>query len=99
MIQLSIFDNPWKERFELYHKDNPQIYETFRAFTLRAINRGHRHLSAEFIYNIIRWETGVTEKGGEFKINNNYKPFYSRMFMKEFPEYADFFEKRRSKAD
>ena len=35
----------------------------------------------------------------DYKINNNYKPFYSRMFMSEHPKYKEFFYKRASKAD
>lgn len=85
--------------FEQYHNDNPQIYEYFKSFSLMAIRKGHKRLSAEFIFNIIRWETRISAKDGDFKINNDMKPFYSRMFLKEFPQYKDFFEVRRSKAD
>ena len=35
----------------------------------------------------------------DYKINNNYKPFYSRLFMNEHPDYQDFFYRRSSKAD
>ena len=53
---------------------------------------------AEFIFNAIRWETDINATG-EFKINNNAKPFYARKFMKEHPQYNGFFRKRHSKAD
>ena len=85
--------------FEQYHTDNPQIYSIFKRFALEAIGKGHKRLSAEMIYNRIRWETPISAKDGNFKLNNDMKPFYSRMFLKEFPQYKDFFEVRRSKAD
>ena len=33
------------------------------------------------------------------QINNDYKPFYSRMFMAQFPKYDYLFQKRGSYAD
>ena len=90
--------NDKKEWFEYYDEENPQIYEFFKKYSLTAIQRGHKNLSAEFIFNAIRWETPITAEG-DFKINNNAKPFYARKFMKEFPQYNGFFRKRHSKAD
>jgi hypothetical protein len=88
--------NDW---FDKYHSENPKIYEYFKEYSLRSINKGFNHLSAEFIFNVIRWETPLTADGDDFKINNNAKPFYSRLFMKDFPQYQGFFRKRHSKAD
>ena len=51
------------------------------------------------IINRVRWETNIMTTDKDYKINNNYKPFYSRMFMSEHPEYENFFHKRTSKAD
>jgi len=71
----------------------------FKEFTFTAISRGHKKLSSEMIINRIRWETNIMTNDKDYKINNNYKPFYSRMFMSEHPEYENFFYKRTSKAD
>lgn len=102
MTQPTLFDGiqtPEATRFEQYHKDNPEIYENFKKYALQAIRKGHKRLSAEFIFNVIRWETRVSAQDGDFKINNDMKPWYSRLFQKEFPEHRGFFETRRSKAD
>jgi hypothetical protein len=84
--------------FVEYDKENAEIYEFFKRYSLTAIQRGHKNLSAEFIFNVIRWETPI-KAGDDFKINNNAKPFYARKFMREFPKYEGFFRKRTSKAD
>ncbi len=97
----TLFDDletPQFKWFMEYHKANPEIWEYFRRYTLRSIERGFKNLSAEFIFNVIRWETPI-KAGDDFKINNNAKPFYSRLFMKEYPQYEGFFRKRVSKAD
>ena len=99
---LTLFDALETEEFKwfrTYHEQNPQIYELFRRYTLRCIERGFQHFSAEFVFNIIRWETPVKAGDEDFKINNNAKPFYSRLFEREFPQYEGFFRKRASKAD
>lgn len=95
-----MFDIVDQEKFQKYHQENPKIYEEFKNITNRAVIKGFKHFSAEAIFNIIRWEMSITAKDYDgFKINNNYKAFYSRMFMKEYPKYDGFFRLRKSKAD
>jgi len=85
--------------FKALHQKNPEVYKLFVQFTLQAINKGHAKLSSEMIVNRIRWETSVITTDKDYKINNDYKPFYSRMFMAQFPKYDYFFQKRGSYAD
>ena len=85
--------------FKTFHQKNPEVYKLFVQFTLQAINKGHAKLSSEMIINRIRWETSVITTDKDYKINNDYKPFYSRMFMALFPKYDYFFQKRGSYAD
>ena len=47
------------DKFNQYHRDNPQVYELFKRFTFMAIKRGHNRLSAWMIANRIRWETSI----------------------------------------
>jgi hypothetical protein len=86
------------EQFKLYHEANPLIYEYFKKFTFRAINRRRKHLSAKAIFESIRWETSSRGNDG-YKLNNNYHSYYARMFMNEFERYEGFFRLRKSKAD
>ena len=85
--------------FKTFHSKNPEVYELFKTFTFRAINAGHIRLSSEMIINRIRWETSIETTDKDYKINNDYKPFYSRMFMNEYPNYNNFFSTRGSYAD
>jgi hypothetical protein len=86
-------------KFEMYHKENPQIYEAFERFSLDVIRTGRKYFSAEMVINRIRWYTTIESDNDKFKVNNNYKPHYSRMFEENHPEYKGFFRKRRSHAD
>jgi hypothetical protein len=99
--QLDLFSSKSDryKNFIKYHQENPQIWQVFEKFCLDAIKRGHNKLSAEFIVNIIRWETRVSATDDDFKINNTYKPFYSRLFLQTHPNLKTFFELRDSWAD
>lgn len=98
MNQPNLFDAKTETAFEVYHRENPAVYVLFKRFSFEAIEKGRKHFSAEAVINRIRWETLISGND-DFKINNNYKAFYSRLFMKDFPQYSGFFELRKSKAD
>lgn len=88
-----------KERFDEYHHNNPHIYHQFRYYTLKAIQSGYKHFGSQMIIERIRWQTGVISKQSDFKINNDFAAFYSRMFMLEYPSYSTYFRTRQSQAD
>lgn len=92
-MQLSLFD-----KFEKYHIENPHIYRMFKQFTFKTIKRGFKHYGAKGIFEIIRWHSSV-RGNDEWKINNNYTPFYARKFEENHPRYKNFFYKRKSKFD
>lgn len=74
------------DKFNKYHEANPHVYEMFKRFAWEAIQAGRKTLSAKFIFERIRWETEVSAKGDEFKVNNNYHSYYARHFMAEYPD-------------
>jgi len=94
MDQLTLFETKWTK----YHKENPQVWEKFKEFTLRTIEKGFTHYGSKGIFELIRWHTGTTGNDG-FKVNNNYTPFYVRLFERTYPQHKGFFRKRKSKAD
>ena len=96
---FDILETPEAKRFKKYHEENPMIYHSFKRYALAAIGRGHKRLSSEFIFNIIRWETKINALNDDFKINNDMKPWYARLILRDYPQYKDFFETRKCKAD
>lgn len=99
MTQANLFDNIHETAFEAYHRDNPPVYEAFVRFTMQAIRAGRKHVGSKDVVEKIRFESAVSEKNSEFKINNNFTPFLARKFMKDYPRYAGIFQLRASKAD
>lgn len=94
-----LYQKNLKDRFYEYHKENPHIYHKFRYYTLKAIESGFKNFGAQMIIERIRWYSGVESKDSDFKINNDYASFYSRIFMTEFPSYSSYFRTRQSQAD
>ena len=84
---------------DLYHKENPQVYEAFKKFTFQAIRHGKKNLGSKMVFERIRWYTAVEARSDSFKLNNNYHAYYARKFMKEYPEYKGFFRTRKSQFD
>ena len=82
-----------------WHKRNPHVYELFKRFSMQAINRGHRNLSAWLIVNRIRWETSIETEGDDFKISNDFIAYYSRLFMHDHPQYKGFFRTKALKSE
>ena len=80
--------------FERFDSENPKVWNLFRDFTFDLIDKGHKHCSSDMILHRIRWETKI-QTGGEFKINNNYSPYYARKFERIYPYYKGFFRTRK----
>jgi len=80
-----------KAQWWRWHKQNPHVYELFKRFTYDVIRRGHHHYSSKAIFERIRWHTEIETDGEEFKMSNNYTPYYARLFMHDHPQHAEFF--------
>lgn len=88
-------DDNWEARFHAYHTANPHVYELVKKYTKDVIKTGRKTFSMTSIFERIRWYTNIETTGDEFKINQNYIPHYSRMFMREHPEHDGFFNTRK----
>lgn len=82
-----------KENFELHHKENPEIYQVFEGYAIRA-SKYKKKYSAKIIFHIIRWETMLEEKESYYKIDDGWIAHYSRLFMERNPSLCGFFETR-----
>jgi len=89
------FDVPmedWKA-FLVWHRENPSVWEYFEKFSLELINQGISECGSITILGRVRYEC-LIEQRGEFKVNNNYAPMYSRVFVQKYPNHSGFFKFR-----
>jgi hypothetical protein len=76
----------WKKFLRQHHR-NPHIYDTYKSLILNEIASGRDKYAICFVTERARWDN-------KFKISNNHKPYYSRIFVEEFPQYEGFFDFR-----
>lgn len=87
-----------EKEFEVFHRDNPKVWEMFERFALATVSRGKHHYGAKAIMERVRWEMDFQTFGDSFKINNNHIAFYARMFLRKHPSCAGFFATRKQTA-
>ena len=72
-----------------FHRENPKVWECFVRFTFEVIHRGFRNYSAKGVFERIRWHTAVEMEGEQYKVNNNWAPYYGRKFNDNHPELGN----------
>lgn len=95
--QISLFADPIDEQFVEFHHANPHIYKQLVDLAFIWKNAGHDICSIDLLINKLRWEIGVSSKGNQFAISNNFASRYSRLIEANEPELANFFTKRMLK--
>jgi hypothetical protein len=83
-----------QQAFERFDRENPAFYRMFCRFTLQLLAAGHNRLSSKLIVERIRWETMLASNDNDFKVNNNFTPYFARKFMSDFPNHEGVFETR-----
>lgn len=111
--QLGLFDNvvalhaveevdgrglSHEERFWLFHRANPHVYEALRESALRLKRGGWEHYGIARLVEGLRYQRSFQTTSDDYKINNNHRAFYARLLMEREPALAGFFETREQKA-
>ena len=79
--------------FDVWLEQNLHIYEAFEREALSVAKR-REHYSAKTIVEFLRHHTMITEKEGEWKINNYATSGLARHFAKRHPIHASLFKFR-----
>jgi hypothetical protein len=66
-----------------FHKTNPKVYERLRDLAREAKRIGHEKIGIDLLFARFRWEIPqrTNDPASEFKIRNDYKPYYARYLM------------------
>lgn len=83
-----------QERFEEFHRSNPQVYEAYRSVALQLVRSGVKHRGISALTEILRYDDAIQTHGAPFKICNSYRSRYARLLMKNEPALRGFFELR-----
>lgn len=89
-----------REQCKKFHVEHPEVWRLFVRFTNEMIDRGFTNYSVNAVFERIRWEIDAGGDGvNAFKLNNNYRAFYSRAFMRKYPQHDGFFRTREQTSD
>lgn len=83
-----------QEKFEIFHAENPHVYDLFKKYSEMAFSRGFKRFSAKAVFERLRWHLNFETSGDVFKLNNNYTALYARKLVSEHPKFLNFFEMR-----
>lgn len=83
-----------QEKFEIYHAENPQVFDLFKRYAIMAKDKGFKNFSAKAIFERLRWHYNIETVGDPFKLNNNYTAYYARKLMTEDIRFDGFFHIR-----
>jgi len=79
-----------------FHNDNPAIYEKFAELCFFLYTQiGIRKTGVALVWERMRWDFVLETRSTDgFKLNNNHKAYYARMFMDSHPMFKGFFNIR-----
>ena len=86
-----------QERFDKFNEAHPEVLRELRTLAVQMKRRGFESYSIMTLYGAARYRLSL-ESGEDFKLNNNYMPFYARRLMETTPELRGFFETRELRA-
>ena len=97
---LNFDRRPMLERALQYDTDNPQVYRQLVVYAFQMLHAKRTRGSIDLLFQRLRWYTTVeTQSEDDFKLNDQYRAYYARKLMAEYPELAGFFELRSSQFD
>jgi hypothetical protein len=87
------------ERFEAFHRRNPQVIYALTSVARDLKRQGFRTASINLLFERLRWLYAVKTHGDHYRLNNNYRAFYARLIMAAYPDLGDFFRVREQEVD
>lgn len=94
-LPVDIADGFWE-----FHRENPHVYDRLQAMALDIKSKGQRKIGMAMLFEVLRWEFLMSTASNEpFKLNNNYKAYYSRLLESSNAALEGMFTKRSSDAD
>lgn len=96
--QLSMFDKTLTEQFLAYDRDRPDMYRELVKLAREWQEKGRGRWSINGMFEVLRWQRYIDYGDDKYKCNNNYRAFYARKLMAEYPEFHGMFELRERRA-
>lgn len=83
-----------QESFEEFHAANPHIYDEIVRMAREWKKVGKKKLGIGMVFEVLRWNTAITTKTQDFKLNNNYRSRYVRLIEEQESDLVGVFRTR-----
>jgi hypothetical protein len=93
--QLTLFPRVCRGEFMDFHFANPHVYDALVSMARRWKEAGNTTCSIKMLYEVLRWQVGITTSGLDFTLNNSYTSRYARLIAANEPDLADLFQMRQ----
>lgn len=75
------------ERFAMFHAQNPHVADALEALAAQWLSR-HKRVGIKALYEIARWESGISTTGDVWRLNNDWTAYYARLLLDRHPEWT-----------
>lgn len=98
LVLRRVSENPARFRpgFGVWLAQHYELWEHYEREANSVWGEGIRHYASRTIWEVMRHHTRHREKSGEYKLNNNWAPCLSRLYLLLYPERDGFFETREA---
>lgn len=87
-----------EERFQRFHRENPQVYQTLVELARNLKRCGWTRCSMKMLFEQCRAAYALETNGTPYKLNNSMTALYSRLIQQLEPDLWGFFETRERRA-
>ncbi len=88
-----------RKQFLEFHENNPHVLKRIIGMTHELKDEGHSKVGMQMIFEVLRWQAMLRTIANDYKLNNDYAAFYSRLIMETNPDLDGIYMIRKSKID
>ena len=76
------------EQWAQFHADNPHVADALEQLAESWFAAGNPRIGTKALWERLRWEAGVQTNAQDYRLNNNWPAFYSRVLLERRPEWS-----------
>lgn len=82
------------QAFMEFHQLHPEVYGGIVTLSREMKKRGMKRWGMQAAFEVLRFQWVLQYQRSDFKVNNNFRSYYSRFIMEREPDLKNFYEIR-----
>jgi hypothetical protein len=67
--------------FDEFHERHPEVLDWLRERAVQLVDAGHKRLSIGMLWEALRMETMLGDRGAQYRLNDHLRSRYARLLM------------------